>query len=67
MDQKDSQRRRLVEWITAEVNREVGRRYCTQLDALDDGILRKIQCLLSDLDREKHRAIQQARLQPWRR
>ena len=67
MDQKDYQRRRLVEWITAEVNRQVGRRYRIQFEALDDESLRELQRLLRDLDHEKQMAVQQARLQPWRR
>jgi len=67
MDQKDYQRRRLVEWLTAEVNRQVGRRYRIQFEVLDDESLRELQRLLRDLDHEKQMAVQQARLQPWRR
>ena len=67
MNQKDYQRRRLVEWITAEVNRQVGRRYRVAWEALDDESLREFQRLLRDLDHEKQMAVQQARLQPWRR
>lgn len=67
MDQKDYQRRRLVEWLTAEVNRQVGRRYQVAWEALDDESLRELQRLLRDLDHEKQAAVQQARLQPWRR
>jgi hypothetical protein len=67
MDQKDYQRRRLVEWIVAEVMRSTGRRYGIKLDALDDESLREFQRLLRDLDHEKQMAVQQARLQPWRR
>jgi hypothetical protein len=67
MDQKDYQRRRLVEWLVAEVNRQVGRRYRIQFEALDDESLRELQRLLRDLDHEKQMAVQQARLQPWRR
>ena len=66
MDQKDYQRRRLVESITAEVNRQVGRRYRIQFEALDDESLRELRRLLRDLDHEKQMAVQQARLQPWR-
>ena len=62
----DYQRRRLVEWITAEVNRQVGRRYRIQFEALDDESLRELQRLLRDLDHEKQMAVQQARLKPWR-
>ena len=66
MDQKDYQRRRLVEAIKAEVNRQVGRRYRIQFEALDDESLRELRRLLRDLDHEKQMAVQQARLQPWR-
>ena len=41
--------------------------YRLQLEALDDESLRELQRLLSDLDYEKQMAVQQARLQPWRR
>ena len=37
------------------------------LEALDDETLRGLQRLLRDLDHEKQMAVQQARLQPWRR
>ena len=67
MDQKDYQRRRLVEWLTAEVNRQVGRRHKVAWEALDDESLSEFQCLLRDLDHEKQIAVQRARLQPWRR
>jgi hypothetical protein len=43
MDQKDYQRRRLVEWLTAEITRTTGRRYRTKLEALDDESLRELQ------------------------
>ena len=65
MDQKDYQRRRLVEWLAAEIARATGRRYGIKLEALDDESLRELQRLLRDLDHEKQRAVQQARLQPW--
>jgi len=67
MDQKDYQRRRRGEWLTAEITRTTGRRYAIKLDALDDESLRELQRLLRDLDHEKQMAVQQARLQPWRR
>jgi hypothetical protein len=66
MHPKDYQKRRLVEWITAEITRATGRRYRLRLDALDDESLRELQRLLRDLDHEKKMAVQQARLQPWR-
>ena len=67
MDQKDYQRRRLVEWLVAEITSTIGRRYSIKLEALDDESLRELQRLLRDLDHEKRMAVQQARLQPWRR
>jgi len=67
MDQKDYQRRRLVECLVGEISRATGRRYRIQLKALDDESLRELQRLLRDLDHEKQMAMQQARLQPWRR
>ena len=67
MDQKDYQKRRLVEWLVAEITRTTGRRYSIKLEALDDESLRELQRLVRDLDHEKQMAVQQARLQPWRR
>jgi len=67
MNQHDYQRRRLVEWLVAEITRTTGRRYSIKLEALDDESLRELQRLLRDLDHEKQMAVQQARLQPWRR
>lgn len=67
MDQKDYQKRRLVEWLVAEITRTTCRRYSIKLEALDDESLRELQRLLRDLDHEKQMAVQQARLQPWRR
>jgi hypothetical protein len=66
MDQKDYQRRRLVEWLTAEITRATGRRYAIKLEALDDESLRELQRLLRDLDAEHRMAVQRARLCPWR-
>lgn len=66
MDQKDYQRRRLVEWLIAEITRATGRRCRIHLEGLDDESLRELQRLLRDLDHEKQMAVQQARLQPWR-
>jgi len=60
MDQKGYQRRRLVEWLTAEITRATGRRYSIKLDTLDDESLRELQRLLRDLDHEKQMAVQQA-------
>jgi hypothetical protein len=63
----DYQRRRLVELVVAEITRASGRGYAIKLEALDDESLRELQRLLRDLDHEKQMAVQQARLQPWRR
>ena len=63
----DYQRRRLVEWVVAEITRASGRRYAIKLEALDDESLRELQRLLRDLDHEKQMAVLQARFQPWRR
>ena len=63
----DYQRRRLVEWLVAEIARTTGCRYRIKLEALDDESLRELQHLLRDLDHEKQMAVQQARRQPWRR
>jgi len=62
----DYQRRRLVEWVVAEITRASGRCYAIKLEALDDESLRELQRLLRDLDHEKQMAVQQARLKPWR-
>jgi hypothetical protein len=37
------------------------------VNRLDDASLRELQRLLRNLDHEKQMAVQQARLQPWRR
>ncbi len=67
MDQRDYQRRRLVERLVTEITRTTGRRYRIKLETLDDESLREFERLLRDLDHEKQMAVQQARLQPWRR
>ena len=64
----DYDKRRLVEWLRAEIQRQTGRRYDRlDLDALDPESLRELQRLLRDLDAEHRMAVQRARLQPWRR
>jgi|GEM_PF-1380429 len=65
MNQADHQKRRLIEWITAEVTRQVGRRYQVAWEVLDDRSLREIRRLLRDLETEKDIAVRQARLFPW--
>jgi hypothetical protein len=43
------------------------RRHAIKLEALDDESLRELQRILRHLDHEKQKAVQKARLQPWRR
>lgn len=60
------EKRRLAEWLRAELARATGRRYRIDLDALDAESLRELQRLLRDLDHEKQAAVNRARLMPWR-
>ena len=59
-------KRRLVEWLRAEMTRATGRSYRVDLDALDVESLRELQRLLRDLDAERRMAVQRARMMPWR-
>ena len=59
-------KRRLVEWLRAEMTRQAGRRYLIDLEILDLKSLRELQRLLRDLDAEARMAAQRARLFPWR-
>ena len=61
------ERRRLVQWLRAEMVRTAGQAY-PQIDpdALDVDSLRELQRLLRDLDAERDRAVQRARLAFWR-
>ena len=64
----DYDKRRLVEWLRAEIQRQTGRRYDRlDLDSLDPVSLRELQRLLCDLDAEQRMAVQRARNCPWRR
>ncbi len=64
----DYDKRRLVEWLRAEIQRQTGRRYDRlDLDSLDPVSLRELQRLLRDLDAEQRMAVQRARICPWRR
>ena len=63
----EHEKRRLVEWLRAELARAPGRRYRIDLDGLDVECLREVQRLLRDLDYEKQAAVNRARLMPWRR
>jgi hypothetical protein len=60
------EKRRLVEWLRAELARATGRRYRIEVAALDVESLRELQRLLRDLDHEKRAAVNRARLMPWR-
>ena len=60
------EKRRLVDWLRAEINRQAGRRYLIDLESLDIKSLRELQRLLRDLDDEKRMAAQRARIYPWR-
>jgi hypothetical protein len=62
----EHEKRRLVDWILAEINRQAGRRYLIDFEALDIKSLRELQRLLRDLDDEKRMAAQRARMMPWR-
>ena len=62
----EHEKRRLAEWLRAEVARATGRRYRIAFESLDAESLRELQRLLRDLEDERHRAVQQARLFPWR-
>jgi hypothetical protein len=59
-------KRRLVDGLRAEIQRATGRRYRIDLEALDQESLRELRRLLRDLEDERRRAVQQARMTPWR-
>jgi hypothetical protein len=67
MSPAEHEKRRLVEWLRAELARATGRRYRIDLDALDVQSLRELQRLLRDLDHERQAAVNRARLMPWTR
>ena len=58
-------KRQLIRWLEATAARTAGRSQ-VRWDALDVGSLRELQRLLRDLETERQRAVQQARLMPWR-
>jgi len=60
------EKRRLVDWLRAEMTRQAGRRYLIDLESLDIKSLRELQRLLRDLDAEARKAAQRARMFPWR-
>ena len=62
----EHEKRRLVDWLRAEMTRQAGRRYLIDLESLDIKSLRELQRLLRDLDAEQRMAAQRARMFPWR-
>jgi hypothetical protein len=66
MSPAEHEKRRLVEWLRAELARATGRRYRIDLGALDAESLRELQRILRDLEHEKQAAVNRARLTPWR-
>lgn len=62
----DYEKRRLIQWLRAEMTRAAGRTYTRiDLEALDMDSLHDLQRLLRDLDAERRMAVQRARLRPW--
>jgi len=61
----DQHKRCLIQHLRAEIAR-TGRAYRIDLEALDLTSLRDLQRLLRDLEDDRRRAVQQARLFPWR-
>lgn len=62
----DYDKRRLIEWLRAEMARATGRRYPIDFDVLDVQSLRELVRLIRDLDHEKQAAVNRARMMPWR-
>ena len=61
----DAHCRDLIRQLQAMIAR-TGRRYQIDLEALDLPSLRDLQRLLRDLEDDRRRAVQQARLFPWK-
>ena len=60
-------KRQVIRWLRAEMARVAGRSYPRlDLEALDLPSLRELQRLLRDLTDERRRAVQRARIFPWR-
>ena len=59
-------KRQVIRWLRAEMARGAGRQYRIDLEALDLPSLRELQRLLRDLADERRRAVQRARIFPWR-
>jgi len=63
----EHEKRRLVQWLRAEMAGATGRSYPRlRLDVLDLGSLRELQRLLRDLEGERDDAVRRARMMPWR-
>ena len=62
----DYDKRRLIQWLRAEIAQSAGRAYRIGLETLDVASLRELQRLLRDLADERRMAVQRARLMPWR-
>ena len=63
----DHEKRSLIQWLWAEMARAAGRAYPhLDLEALDLPSIHDPQRLLRDLEDDRRRAVQQARLFPWR-
>ena len=62
----DHDKGRLIQVLRAEMVRSTGRFYRIDLEALDIASLREVQRLLRDLGDERRRAVQRARMLPWR-
>ena len=55
----------VIRQLQAQLAR-MGRLYRIDLEVLDLASLHELQRLLSDLEDERHRVVQRARLNPWR-
>ena len=62
----EHEKRRLIQWLRAEVARATGRAYRIDLDALDLASLRDLERPLRDLEYDRRRDVEQARIFPWR-
>ena len=61
------EKRQIIQWLRAEINRQSGRRYeKIDLEAMEVDGLRDLQRLLRDLDAEQRMAVQRAQIFPWR-
>ena len=56
----------LIRWLRAQLARATGRPYPIDLEALDLDSLHALERLLRDLEYDRRRAVEQARIFPWR-